>query len=166
MLVMYMDQPNTTPVGNVASRFHDALGFTLIELMVTIAVASILLAVGIPSFNTFVSSQRLRTATYDLSSMLLLARSEAIKRNGEVAVKSETAGWASGFTVQASDVVLKRQSAFGDISISNTATTVTYTNTGRLKNGVTSFQIEKGLDKRCVRVDPSGMPASKMGVCA
>lgn len=55
-------------------------GFTLVELMVVIAIASILLTLGIPSMNRFVASSRVVTAANDMVYMVTLARSEAIKR--------------------------------------------------------------------------------------
>ena len=53
-------------------------GFTLIELMVTLAVAAILLAIAIPSFNSLLVSSRLTTAANDFVNALAIARSSAI----------------------------------------------------------------------------------------
>jgi len=55
-------------------------GFTLVELMVTLAVASILLAVTIPNMRTFVQNSRLSGGVNDLLHSLQVARTEAIKR--------------------------------------------------------------------------------------
>ena len=55
-------------------------GFTLIELIVTIAVAGILLALAVPSFQSLLLSNRITAQTNDLVSDLAFARSEAIKR--------------------------------------------------------------------------------------
>jgi type IV fimbrial biogenesis protein FimT len=61
-------------------------GFTLIELIVTIAVAAILVTAGIPSFQQFVQNNR-RTAQVDeLVTALQIARSEAIRQNTNVGV--------------------------------------------------------------------------------
>ena len=56
-------------------------GFTLIELMVTLAVAGILLAVGVPSFINVIVGNRLATQSNELVSAFHWARSEAVKRN-------------------------------------------------------------------------------------
>jgi len=61
-------------------------GFTLIELMVTISVAAILLALAAPSFQSLMISNRITAQTNDLVSDLAFARSEAIKRGATVTV--------------------------------------------------------------------------------
>jgi type IV fimbrial biogenesis protein FimT len=61
-----------------------ARGLTLIELMVTIAVLAIVLAIGVPSLQGVVNGSRLSSAANELTSALHLARSEAIKRNRTV----------------------------------------------------------------------------------
>ncbi len=72
------------------------------ELMVTIAIAGILLGVAIPSFTFIISSNRLTTCANELVTALNLARSEAIKRGQPVTIKriSDTSGdWRSGWTI-------------------------------------------------------------------
>ena len=65
------------------ARAHGA-GFTLIELMITVALASILLTVAVPSFNQMVVGGRLTAQSNEMVAALSLARSEAIKRNANV----------------------------------------------------------------------------------
>lgn len=55
-------------------------GFTLIELMITLAIAAIVLAIGVPSFQAMMRNNRVIANTNDFLSSLNLARSEAIKR--------------------------------------------------------------------------------------
>jgi len=56
-------------------------GFTLIELMITVAVAAVLLMIAVPSFRNITLSNRLNTAANDLVNAISVARMEAIKRN-------------------------------------------------------------------------------------
>jgi type IV fimbrial biogenesis protein FimT len=63
-----------------------ARGFTLIELVVTIAVAAILVTVALPNLQTFIKNNRIKTSVGDLAVALNLARSEASKRAGRVTV--------------------------------------------------------------------------------
>lgn len=61
-----------------------AAGFTIIELMITVATASILLAVAVPSFNQMIVSSRLTTQSNEMVAAISLARSAAITRNTSV----------------------------------------------------------------------------------
>ncbi len=61
-------------------------GFTLIELMFTLAVAAVILTLAIPSFRDIIQNTRLTTQINELASSLNLARSEAIKRGLTVTV--------------------------------------------------------------------------------
>lgn len=67
-------------------RIHKTTGFTLIELMVTLVVAAILLAWGIPSFQRFMERTTLTSETNNWVAVLNFARSEAITRGERVTV--------------------------------------------------------------------------------
>lgn len=74
-------------------------GFTLVELMVTLAVLAILATVAVPAMTSFFDRQRLIEATEDLYANLQLARSEAIARFIPTYLSftdgNGTAGWQS-----------------------------------------------------------------------
>ena len=80
-------------------------GFTLVELMVTLAVAAILLTVGIPSFQSMMRDNRLANFTNQMILTLNFARSEAIKQGGglngklRVTVRKIEPNWENGWTV-------------------------------------------------------------------
>ena len=59
-------------------------GFTLVELVTTLAVAGILLSLAVPSFSQFVKNNRLITQANDFVTALNVARSEAIRRGNRV----------------------------------------------------------------------------------
>ena len=73
-------------------KTRKALGFTLIELVVTMAVAAILVAVAVPNMRTFIQNGRINTQTNDLIGDISLARSEAIKRRLNVGICRSTNG--------------------------------------------------------------------------
>ncbi|MGB5339922.1 MAG: GspH/FimT family pseudopilin [Gammaproteobacteria bacterium] len=60
-------------------------GFTLIELMVTLAVVAIVAALGVPSFQNHLKDNRRIAQVNEIVSAMNLARSEATKGNGTVA---------------------------------------------------------------------------------
>lgn len=86
-----------------------ARGVTLIELMVTVSIAAIMMTLAAPSFRDFVRSNQLRTSVSDLSTLLLLARSESIRRGWPVTLCksaditaaapacSQAVGWNQGW---------------------------------------------------------------------
>lgn len=61
-------------------------GFTLIELMVTLAVAAIMIGIAVPSFQSVVNSNKLASAANEMVASLQLARMEAVRRNVRAAV--------------------------------------------------------------------------------
>ncbi|GAB6049938.1 hypothetical protein JCM16106_07820 [Hydrogenophilus islandicus] len=63
-----------------------ARGFTLVELMVTVAVAAVVLALAVPSFQTTLRNHRLTTYANEFIAALNLARTEAIRRGQPVVV--------------------------------------------------------------------------------
>ena len=140
-------------------------GFTLIELMVTVSVLAILLAVAAPSFSEFVAGQKVKTAANDLTTALILARSEAIKRNADIVVAPVTADtWASGWNVTAAGTMLLQQQALPNVSLTKTPSTITYKSSGR-PTATSRFEIAGASTIRCLSVDTSGIPSTKQAAC-
>jgi type IV fimbrial biogenesis protein FimT len=59
---------------------RDHTGFTLLELMVVLAIAGVLMAVGIPAMGDFLRNSRITGAANDVMAALHFTRSEATKR--------------------------------------------------------------------------------------
>ena len=80
-------------------------GLTLIELVVTMAVISLLLVMGVPQFQTTTANSRLTTAINTLTADLAFARTEAIKRGESVTVTADVTNndWADGWTIELLD---------------------------------------------------------------
>lgn len=87
---------------------HDLqAGFTLLELMITIAVLGILLGVGVPSFMGVIHTNRLATSTNELVTALHAVRTEAIKRGHRVTLCKSPDGnacttngnWSQGWII-------------------------------------------------------------------
>lgn len=82
-------------------------GFTLVEMLVVMAILAILVPVGISQLSAVSNSLKLTAAANSLVSHFHLARSEAIKRNGRVVLCTSdgaagcaaTGGWDQGWIV-------------------------------------------------------------------
>lgn len=72
-------------------------GFTLFELLITLIVLAVVLAIAVPGLSSFVSNSRLRASQSEFVSALTLARSEATKRGGQVVVRALGATAGSEF---------------------------------------------------------------------
>ena len=94
-------------------KYSKMRGVTLLELMIALLIASVMLTIGIPSFQAVLDNQRLTVATNEMVMSLNLAKSEAIKRVAYVTLcKSNngvacTAGgaWNDGWIVFANSGV-------------------------------------------------------------
>ncbi|GAC1389249.1 MAG: hypothetical protein NVSMB34_00070 [Variovorax sp.] len=137
-------------------------GFTIIELLFATAVLAIMASLAAPSFRDFVASQKIRVASYDVSSSMMLARAEAIKRNSSVVLSAQNGNWANGWSVASGTATLAAHEAFSDLSIAGPAASITYLANGRVSAPVSTFAISSNAASttataRCVRVDLTGM---------
>lgn len=88
------------PMLNIATRRQAASGFTLIELMVTVTIAAILLAVAAPSFMAFQRNSELTSATNSLLAGISAAKGEAMKRGlSAVIVPASNGDWGTGWKI-------------------------------------------------------------------
>ncbi len=100
-------------------------GFTLIELMTTIAVAAVLFAIAVPSFKSFMRNVELTSTVNTMVASINAARGEAMKRGRRAYVMpTQSSGWAGGWIVfvdqgetpngsydAGTDLLVQRQSA-------------------------------------------------------
>jgi len=106
-----LGQASTNPQNKIRShmvihRGSHAKGFSLLELMVALAIAGVIAGVAIPSFANMLKSGDLGSTTFKLSSSLRFAKSESIKgynriiicpRDGEQC--GDNSAWVNGWLV-------------------------------------------------------------------
>jgi len=139
-----------------------SFGFSLIEVLVVIAIAGLLLGIGVPNMQQYVVSSRLSSASNEFFTALNVARSEAVRRGVQVTLATNGAAgsrdWTTGWTMfvdtnrdgalSGGEEVLRVGTAldapmtmFGS---ANFGTFVAFDSTGRLTSGGGSFVICHG----------------------
>lgn len=142
-------------------------GFTMIELMVVISILAILASLAVPSMSRLIATQRLRSAAGDLHLTLVKARSEALKRNRDVTVSPDAAGWQAGWSIldPGGGAPLDVRGPTSNVTVTTTATSITYRSTGRTSAAVPQivFSSPSTDAVRCLSAEPSGRPYVKEG---
>lgn len=141
-------------------------GLTLIEFLVTMMVAAVLLGLAVPGFQQLVSAQRLRAASFNLVTDLMLARSEAVKRRVAVQIVPAADGWGQGWSVQFPGGTLARRDGHG-VEVTTAPAQITFDVEGRVVTSDPAVRIgfSASTGKRCISLDPSGRPKSASMEC-
>ncbi len=164
------------------------LGFSLIELIVALVIASILLTVAVPSFQAFARSNQVSSQINGLVADLTLARTEAVKRMTVVTVCNSNdqqgctdTNWADGRIVWV-DVNVNGIADNGEILRAALAigrgaslTAANFTDVHRIQyrpsgsaDSTGTFQLCDAENRycRCLTVGTTGNPSLTDGTCA
>lgn len=155
-------------------------GFSLVELMMGIAVMAVVLAFAIPAGRDMIVNQRLKSAAADLHFSLVFARSEAIKRHATVTITAAAGNWEDGWTITDNNGnTLRSQDGYESLADNDAAAvaaaranqqapaSIAFRGSGRLSgsaNEVQFFPADATLTTpamRCVSVTLSGHPRTE-----
>lgn len=147
-------------------------GFTLVELMITLAIASILLSLAVPNFTTVIKNNRLTTQANELISSINYARSEAIRRGSNVSVTSASVNWHTGWVIAdtGGNTIRNHEALANGSSLVGSAAFVTYRGTGFLNAAAaityTLCDDRTGETGRTITISLTGRPNVTNNVCS
>ena len=155
------------------TRPRMAAGFTLIELMIAVAVAAVLLGAGLPSFRDALRGNRAKAVASDIHLSFLLARSESLKRSKDIDIVANSSNWGNGWKVkiQSDGTELRANDASKGVAIAcatspggssgTCGSTITFGRNGR-PTQYTEFRTyiadQESVQARCVSISLSGQP--------
>jgi type IV fimbrial biogenesis protein FimT len=147
-------------------------GFTVIELMVSVVIASILLAAGIPAFFESIQRNAVTTSSNEILGSLLYARSEAVNREVNVTFTPAVNGWQVDADIEDDDgnvigTTNLLNETVGNANITLAGAAIIYNSRGRSGQDAIEISFEGTLQSR-ICISLTGRPYIKSvteGVC-
>lgn len=165
----------TTTFFRASKRRLDVMGFSLIELLIVVAIVGIAMGIAVPSMRDLLANQRTKSVALDMLTTVMLAKGEAIKRGTEISIKAPSddlnQGWCVIFgtaadcdTAAPGTGVMFVQAANRNLDIDwvapSTGTRITFNRAGRLATlGQVRFRVSDPTGAgvtRCVTINVSG----------
>lgn len=144
-------------------------GFTLIEMLIGIAILALLIMLGLPSYTAWIQNTQIRNATESVLNGMQLARNEAVHRNASVQL---VLGTQSSWTINVpgtGEQVQSRTYGAGSTNVTvavlpANATTITFSSLGRVAANADAsasitqleFDVPTSMRKLQIRVAASG----------
>lgn len=152
-------------------------GFTLVELMMAVALLAIVLSIATPTYRALIDSQNVKAAATALHSAVNLTRAEAVKRNASAFLRPANGeSWSKGWLIPApaaansdSQPVMRERLKPG-VTIESAASALEFSANGRLSSGAQRFTLSGTLvedsTSLCLSVGLSGQVSVTRGTCA
>lgn len=142
-------------------------GFTLVELMVVVALLAIMASIAIPSFQTMILNNRLSNTTNALLTGLQLARSEAVTNRTAITVCgantaqnacANSTNWSSGALIlQGTTLIRSIPLNLAGVTVSSTSNSLTYNSNGTTTAATLTISDSRGNDSaRTITVNVIG----------
>ena len=160
------------------ARSANQAGFSLVELMVTLSIAAILLAIGVPSMTDLIRDARLASQSDLLVSTLNLARTEAVKQrsnfkvcpsatpNTDILVNclAGNTAWSTGWITINGANITQRSVASSELTVTTAAASVEFSGTIGNATAASSFVLCTPTRKQhLVDVTLSGHISKRIG---
>jgi len=156
----------------------DQAGFSLIELMVTLSIAAILLAIGVPNMTDLIRDARLSSQSELLVTSLNLARTEAVTQRSNFKVcpsatpntdtsvlcDAGVSAWSKGWMTINGTNFTQRAVASSELTVTTTATSVEFSGTIGNATATSSFVLCTPKRKQhVVDITMSGYISKRIG---
>jgi type IV fimbrial biogenesis protein FimT len=129
-------------------------GFTVVELLITIAIITLVAAIAVPNFIGWLPDYRLRSATHDLFSNFQKAKLTAVKRNVNTAVCFHGSGYV---------MFVDTDIDFEKDSTEETVTQVEWDDYQSISADPDIMTFDKSSGQPCIAFRPTGIPADHGG---
>ncbi|MBD9499202.1 GspH/FimT family pseudopilin [Pseudomonas sp. BGr12] len=148
-------------------------GFTLVELMVTLAVLAILSTLAAPMFGDLIQRSKVDAASGELAHLLQYARSEAITRASAVTITASSGNWVGALSVATSSETLRQYGSEGinggsAVTATGSASSLTFRAAGTLNGAAQSIRLcpSSGSSGRLLSISSSGQITSTTTECS
>lgn len=129
-------------------------GFTLVELIIVVAMVAVITAFALPNFLNWLPNHRLRSAAHDLFSNFQKAKLEAIKRNINTTVCFNSGGY---------EIFIDQNTDFVKDSTEEAVTEVDWDSYKSVSIDYGAITFDKSSGLACIAFRPNGMPADHGG---
>jgi len=161
----------------------DSRGYSLLELMITLGIFGVVVALAFPGFQGMITGQRLKTQTNDTLAAILMAKSEAIKRRSSITLCAMKTGidnqcgtsgieWSNGWIIfddlnadgiiNSGEEILKSKGDYDELTSKSTISAITLDEQGAANTSLDSdvcYSEAKGKKARLLAMAAIGSPS-------